>query len=127
MREFKTYFNVKATPEQVYNALTNPRIIELWSNSKVEFELEKGSEFSIYDGDIVGKIIDFIPNKLLVQEWYFDNPEGKESIVTIKLHGDRKSTSIEIKQTNIPDEAYENISNGWIEGILIPIQEIIED
>lgn len=92
MREFKTYFNVKATPEQVYNALTNPRIIELWSNSKVEFELEKGSEFSIYDGDIVGKIIDFIPNKLLVQEWYFDNPEGKESIVTIKLHGDRKST-----------------------------------
>jgi hypothetical protein len=57
----------------------------------------------------------------------FDYPEGKESIVIIKLHGDRKSTSIEIKQTNIPDEAYENISNGWIEGILIPIQEIIED
>lgn len=127
MKDFKTYHTIEATPEQIFNALTNPLIIELWTDADVEFDLEKGAEFSLYDGDIVGKILDFIPNKMLVQEWYFGNPEGKESIATIKLHGDKSGTSVEIRHTNIPDDAFENISNGWIDGILLPIQDIIEE
>jgi hypothetical protein len=29
------------------------------------------------------------------------------------LHPDKKGTSVELRHTNIPDEAFENISDGW--------------
>jgi len=47
-----------------------------------------------------------------VQQWYFgDNPE--ESIVTIKLHPDSKGTSFEVRHSNIPDDDYDDIIDGW--------------
>lgn len=39
--------------------------------------------------------------------------QAEESIVTIKLHNDKGATSVELKHINIPDEAYQDISEGW--------------
>ena len=94
---------------------------------KVEMSEVPGSEFSLYDGDISGKNIEFIKDKKIVQEWYFDNPEGHESIVTIKLHTDKKGTSVELVHTNIPDEAYDDIVEGWSYGYIDAIREIVEE
>ena len=52
-----------------------------------------------------------IPDKKIVQEWYFGDEE--QSIVTIKLHEHRKGTSFEVNHINIPDEAYDDIVDGW--------------
>ena len=46
---------------------------------------EPGSEFSIWEGDIVGKNLEFEENKLLKQHWYFEG-EPEESIVTIQIN-----------------------------------------
>ena len=127
MKNFKKYYSIKANPEAVYNALVNEMIIELWSNAEANFKEEPGTEFSIYDGDILGKNIEFEKYKKIVQEWYFDNPEGQESIVTIKIHADKQNTSLEVNQTNIPEDAYENISEGWQHGIVDSIKEILEE
>ena len=72
---------------------------------------EPGTEFSFWDGDIVGKNLEFEPGKKIVQQWYFgeDNPD---SIVTIKFHADKKGTSLEFVQTNIPEEDYEEFTAG---------------
>jgi activator of HSP90 ATPase len=73
---------------------------------------EAGSEFSMWDGSITGKNLEFIADKKIVQEWYFgDKPES--SIVTIILHPDKQGTSAELRHTNIPDEDFEDISQGW--------------
>lgn len=127
MKSFKKYYSIKANPEAVYNALVNPIVIELWSNAEAVFVEEPGTEFSLFDGDIVGKNLEFEKNKKIVQEWYFDNPKGEESIVTIKIHPDKKNTSLEVSQTNIPDEAFENISEGWGYGIVDSLIEILEE
>jgi activator of HSP90 ATPase len=73
---------------------------------------EVGSEFSLWDGSIVGKNLAFEPNKLIQQEWYFGEQE-EQSIVTIKLHVHPKGTSAELLHTNIPDEDFEDICEGW--------------
>ena len=36
MEEFKKYFIIPATPEEVYNALTNPLAIRLWTGEPAE-------------------------------------------------------------------------------------------
>lgn len=111
MKEFKKYYRLNASPSDVFNALTNPLMIEIWTGEPSVMSLEAGSEFSLWDGSIVGKNIEFEQDKKIVQLWYFE--EDVESVVTIKLHSENKGTNVEVHQTNIPDDAYDNMLEGW--------------
>ena len=113
MKDFKKYFIVPAEPVLVYQALTNEATIQLWTGEPAEMSVEPGTEFSLWDGSIVGKNIAFEEGKKIVQEWYFGDQEVA-SIVTIKLHPHKNGTSVELLHTNIPDEEYEPIIAGWI-------------
>ena len=112
MKDFKKYYIIPAPPEEVYLALTNEPTIQLWTGDKVEMKAEAGTEFSLWDGSIVGKNLEFETSKKIVQQWYFDN-QPKKSIITIKLHPHDQGTSVELRHTNIPDEDYEDITDGW--------------
>jgi activator of HSP90 ATPase len=116
MKTFKKYNELTAEPELVYKALTTAITIQLWSGAPAEMSTEPGSEFSLWEGDIVGKNIEFKENKLIVQNWYFDG-KTDESMVTIKLHEGKKkgSTSVELIHTNIPEEDYQSFAEGWDE------------
>jgi activator of HSP90 ATPase len=125
MKDFKKYYTLPVPPETVYLALTNPLTIQLWTGEPAEMSVEPGSEFSLWDGSIVGKNLEFEPNKKIVQQWYFgDQPEP--SIVTIKLHRTEGSTSIELRHTNIPDESYEDIVEGWNESYFGALQDFYD-
>lgn len=112
MKDYKKYYILPATPEELYMALTNPITIQLWTGEEAEMSTLPGSEFSMWEGSIVGKNLEFEENKKIVQQWYFDG-QPAESIVTIKLHDDKHGTSVELKHTNIPDEDYNDIVDGW--------------
>lgn len=112
MKDYKKYYIIPATPEEIYMALTNPVTIQLWTGDPAEMSTEPGSEFSLWEGAIVGKNIEFETNKKIVQQWYFDG-QPEESIVTIKIHADKHGSSVELRHTNIPDEAYDDITEGW--------------
>jgi activator of HSP90 ATPase len=96
----------------VYNALTNPLAIRLWTGEPAEMSEEPGSEFSLWDGSISGRNISFIPGKKIEQQWYFGEQE-EPSIVTIILHPHAQGTSVELRHTNIPDSEYSDITQGW--------------
>ena len=93
-------------------ALTNPVTLELWTGEAAEMSTEPGSEFSLWEGAIVGKNIAFEPGKKIVQQWYFDG-QTEDSIVTIKLHPDKGGSSVELRHTNIPDTDFNDIAEGW--------------
>lgn len=125
MKNYKKYFSLPATPEEVYTALTNPLTIEMWTGEKAIMSTEEGTEFSLWSDSIVGKNISFEENKKIVQQWYFNQAE--ESIVTIKLHPDGNNTSVEIRHDNIPDDDYENITEGWQEAYMGSLLEYFEE
>lgn len=126
MKTFKKYYQIPASPEEVYLALTKPQSIQLWTGAEVEFSEEAGTEFSFWDGDIVGKNLEFDYGKKIVQEWYFG--EGNPpSIVTIKLHEDKKGTSLEFVQTNIPDADFEDFTTGLDEYYLGGLADFFEE
>ena len=125
MKDFKKYYLISAPPSDVYLALTNPLTMQLWSGEEAVMSTEPGSEFSLWGESIVGKNIAFELNKKIVQQWYFES-QSEDSIVTIKLHEDKKGTSIELRHTNIPDEAYEDIVEGWNTQYFGAIQEFYE-
>ena len=126
MKNFKKYYIVTAPPEEVYQALTNPISIQLWTGEEDEMSTEPGSEFSLWEGSIVGRNIEFIENKKIVQQWYFDG-QSDDSIVTIKLHADKAGTSVELRHTNIPDADYNDISEGWTDSYFGSLIDFYED
>lgn len=112
MKTLKQNHFINASPEEVFTAITNPLTIELWSGYPADMQLEAGTEFSIFEGDICGRNISFVENKQLVQEWYFGDNED-QSVVTINLIPSSNGTQVELIHTNIPDEDYENMEEGW--------------
>lgn len=112
MKDYKKYFYIPAEPEIVYQALTFEPTLRVWTGENVEMSPVPGTEFSLWDGAIVGKNLEFEEGKKIVQEWYFGDREEK-SIVTIKLHPDKQGTSVELRHTNIPDEDFDAIVQGW--------------
>ncbi len=125
MKDFKKYYHLPATPEEIYIALTNPFTIELWTGETAEMSVTPGSEFSMWEGSIVGKNLEFEDNKKIVQQWYFDG-QPEDSIVTIKLHPEKGGSSVELKHTNIPDADYEDMISGWNETYFGSLAEFFE-
>jgi len=112
VRTIRQKHHIPATPQEVYLALTNAFTIELWSGYPAEMSTEAGSEFSLFDGDIVGKNLEFKENELIRQQWYFEG-ETEKSVVTIGLIPEKKNTVIELLHTHVPDEVYEEMVDGW--------------
>ena len=113
MKDFKKYFMIPVDPEQLYRTLTNPATVQLWAGADAIMSEEPDSEFSLWEESIVGKNLEFEPGKKIVQEWYFGEDAEASSIVTIKLHEHKQGTSMEVRQTNIPDDVYDEITEGW--------------
>jgi activator of HSP90 ATPase len=125
MKDFKIWAGLKVNASDVYAALTNKKIIEIWTGDNAEMCTEPGTEFSWFDGDICGKNIEFEENKKIVQQWYFGDHEP--SLVTIIFHSNKSGIDLEIKQTGIPEEDYENISEGWKNTIIPSLKELLEE
>ncbi|HVW94886.1 MAG TPA: SRPBCC domain-containing protein [Mucilaginibacter sp.] len=121
-KDFKKYYILPASPEEVYIALTNPLTIELWTGESAKMSTEPNSEFSMWDGSITGKNLEFDKNKKIVQQWYFGD-QIEISVVTIKLHSRADGTSVELRQTNIPDEEYDDMTAGWDESYFGALEE----
>lgn len=131
MKNIKKHYHIKASAEDIFTALTNPLTIEIWSGATAVMEPVPGTEFSLWDGDITGVNLEIEPGKKIVQEWFFEDEEGipseLKSLVTIKLHDEGSSTDVELLHINIPDEAFDNIVDGWDKYYFKPLKELVEE
>lgn len=112
MKSIRQKHHIPATPEEIYIALTNPFTLELWTGYPAVMDAVPDTEFSIFDGDIVGKNLEFVPNQLIRQQWYFEG-EPTESHVTIRLKAEKNNTVAELLHENVPDAVYEEMLEGW--------------
>lgn len=126
MKDFKKYYHIPTDPEDVYKALTTEVTIRLWTGDVATIDPQESGEFSMWDGAIEGRFLTLEPYKKIVQEWYFGE-QDEPSIVTIKLHEDKKGTSLELRHNNIPDEAYDDIVEGWNDTYMASLIEFYEE
>jgi activator of HSP90 ATPase len=75
---------------------------------------EPGSEFSLWEGDITGRNLEFIQDRKVMQEWYFGD-QAEKSIVTIIINPYGENSQVTVEHTNIPDDEFAQISEGWRE------------
>lgn len=125
MKDLKLRKKMKAELEDVWTAFTNSASMELWTGYPAKFTPEAGSEFELWEGDITGKVLEVVPNEKLVEQWYFEGQE-EVSIATIKFFIEKTKISVEVVHINIPDDAFDNIYEGWDQYFLDAIKEFVE-
>lgn len=123
--DFQYQLEILADPEEVFAALTNPFQIELWSGYPADMKAEKGYVFSLWEGDITGVNLEVTPNRKLVQEWFFGEQEDP-SIVEIVLKKHNNKTLLALSHTHIPEDVYEEITEGWREYYLGSMKNMLE-
>jgi len=126
MKNIRKTYLIKTSVEDVFTALTNPLTIELWTGSPAVMTPEAGTEFSLWDGEITGTNLEIKKNQLIRQKWYFEGEEGT-SVVTLTLNPEGKYTRVELLHTEIPDETFPNIVDGWDRYYFKPLKELLED
>ena len=125
MKDYHYQVRIRESAEIIFSAMTNPVTLELWSGFPAVMETVENSEFTIWGGDITGKMLKTDRGKMIVQEWNF-GPAVKPSIVTLKLDEENGRTLVDLTHTNIPEEAYDNITTGWREYYFKPLKKFLE-
>ena len=119
-------YEMDATPEQVFDALVNPEVIQVWSCDEAKMSAEVGGDFMLWGGQMFGKNLEVVKNKKLVQEWCYDQWEAP-SKVTFTLKPKGRKTIVELLHEDVPERSLKSIDEGWDAYYLGAMKEMFED
>nr|CAG4650318.1 EOG090X09QT [Sida crystallina] len=112
--KFECYETFKCPPIEIYNVLTQPELLRVFTNAEARVEAAVGGKFSLLGGHISGCFSELVPNKKIVQKWRYRTwPEAHHSTVTIQLEDKGDSTELRLTQTGIPASELETTKEGW--------------
>jgi activator of HSP90 ATPase len=105
-----------ASPERLYAALTDAKQFAALSGRAAVIEGGAGAAFSLFDAHIVGRNVELIPGKRVVQAWRAaDWPEGLYSIVRFELTAHGTGTRLVFDHTGFPVGQHDHLAQGWEE------------
>jgi activator of HSP90 ATPase len=74
----------------------------------------EGDAFSLFGGVIIGRHVELVPNRRIVQAWRAKSwPKSHYSIATFELKRARGGTRLVFTQTGVPAEHWRGINGGW--------------
>jgi activator of HSP90 ATPase len=120
---------LQALPEEVYDALLDPRKNSEFTGSKATGKAEVGAEFTAWDGYISGKILELERCKRIVQEWATTEwPEGyPPSKLEFTLNQVDGKTELTLVHSNIPTDQEEELKQGWTDYYWEPLKNYLKN
>jgi len=126
MHTIEQTYLIQAPLAKVWEALTDAAVAEQWGAGPAKMDPTEGGEFSYWDGDIHGTNTKVIPEALLVQDWYGHNYPERVYKVTFTLREDNGTTTVKLRQPNVPDEELQDMTEGWSDYYFDPIKKLLE-
>ena len=117
-----------ATPEEVYEAYTNPELHSEFTGAKATGTPEVGEAFTAWDGYIEGQYVELDPGKRVVQTWSTSEWPEHAAPSTLELTFDEKDggTNITLVQTDVPSEQSDDYDEGWHSSYWEPMKAYFE-
>lgn len=101
-------------PQQVYDALLTTKEFRAFSGMAATINRVAGGTFSLFDGHILGRTLELVPNKRIVQAWRtVDWPAGVYSIVRFELEARGTGTHLTFDHTGFPEAERASLAAGW--------------
>jgi activator of HSP90 ATPase len=106
----------QAEPHDVYEALMDSKKHSEFTGAEATISRKIGGKFTTWDDYASGENVDLIVDKKIVQKWRAaDWPKDHYSFITFEFKKKNQGTSMDFTQTDIPEEAYEDVAQGWID------------
>ena len=105
-----------ASPHDVYEALMDSEKHSRFSGAKASISREVGGSFTAYDGALSATILELVPDVKIVQTWRGSDDgwvPGHYSTATFSLEAVNSGTRLTFVQTGVPEQSFEQISQGW--------------
>jgi len=89
--------------------------------------------FEMFDGNVVGETVEYVPGEKIVQKWRFSSwPDGHHSIVTLTFREPEPGNCfVDLVQTNVPEcdkfgneTVMDTTENGWKNLIFARIRQV---
>lgn len=114
--------DLKIPPERLYQILLNSKefsastkkSFDVFSDRSANIDSAVGGSFSLFDGHIIGRILELVPNQRIVEAWrVVDWPAGKYSIASFELSSHDSGTHLIFNHIGFPAGLKEHLSIGW--------------
>ena len=112
----------KVAPTQVYNLLLSSsafsactkKSFDMFTPSSAKIEPVVGGTFSLFDGHIIGRILELVPDQRIVEAWrVVDWPPGVYSIARFDLSPEGTGTRVKFEHIGFPEGLKDHLSIGW--------------
>ena len=125
-KTIKQSVTIKASLHDVYEALMDSKKHAEFTGGKAVISRKVGGKFSAFDGYAKGVNLELVPDKKIVQSWRgSDWPEGHYSKATFSLQQVEGGTQLTFTQTEVPEDQYESISQGWRDYYWKPMKKML--
>ena len=115
-KTIKQEVSFRAEAQKVYDALMDSKKHSQFTGSECVISKKAGGKFTAYGGYIKGVNLELVPGKKIVQSWRAsDWPEGHYSKAIFILERKGKNTVLSFMQENVPEQFFDEISEGWKE------------
>ncbi len=118
----EAYF--KVSPNRIYETLLSSKAFSdctkksfgNFTAASATIEAVVGGAFSVFDGHIIGRIVELVPNQRIVEAWrVVDWPAGTYSIARFDLQQQGSGTKLIFSHTGFPKGLNEHLATGWKE------------
>jgi len=105
----------QAKPDQLYALYVDPKKHSAATGGKAVVSAKPGSDFSAFDGTILGRTLGAIPGRLFVQSWRGDDwtSDEADSILTLVFDKSSGLGRLSMVHANVPERHYAGIKTGW--------------
>lgn len=116
-------------PADAFNAYLSPALHAQITGAPVVIAPRAGAEFKAFDGAIMGKILQIVPPRLIVQSWRSSGWKATDvdsTLILTFLPQGRRGTVIELVHVNVPDHDFAGVSHGWEHYYWAPWREFLK-
>lgn len=111
-----------AAPERLYQVLLSSeqfsactkKSFQNFTASSASIDAREGGTFSLFDGVIIGRILELVPGKRIVEAWRVTGwPEGIYSITRFDLEPTGSGTLLKFDHIGFPAGMKAHLTDGW--------------
>ena len=101
-------------PSRVYQVLTDEKQFAAMSGAPARIENKEGGAFSLFGGAIVGRNLELVEGKRVVQAWRDAAwAPGLHSVIRFELTATAKGTHLSFDQAGYPESDRTSLVAGW--------------
>jgi activator of HSP90 ATPase len=113
-----------AAPQRVYDALLQSAHFSKMTGAPAQIDASEGGSFSCFGGMILGRNVELVPGRLVVQAWRAGNwPPGVYSIARFELQPDGAATRLVFDHAGFPAGDSAHLESGWEANYWKPLRE----